>query len=214
MEVKGSVELAPLTGLAEGIVDLTATGTTLRENGLVVREEILASTARLIANPVAHKLARRRARRPRDAHAGGAGAMVERLAVVAEDAAGVAADVRGLVPAPASVARGRWPGSSPRSREGGDDALLMHERRFGGVDGPIRVPGEELAAALEALDAEVRAGLELALRERPRGRRGGPGRGPRRRAARRARSCGCARSRSRAPRSTRPAAASRTRPRS
>ncbi|HWT22555.1 MAG TPA: ATP phosphoribosyltransferase [Solirubrobacteraceae bacterium] len=56
VEVKGSVELAPLTGLVEGIVDLTATGTTLRENGLVVREEIMASTARLIANPVAHKL--------------------------------------------------------------------------------------------------------------------------------------------------------------
>ena len=56
VEVNGSVELAPLTGLAEGIVDLTATGTTLRENGLVVREEILASTARLIANPVVHKL--------------------------------------------------------------------------------------------------------------------------------------------------------------
>ena len=56
MEVKGSVELAPLTGLVEGIVDLTATGTTLRENGLVVREELWASTARLIANPVAHKL--------------------------------------------------------------------------------------------------------------------------------------------------------------
>src|SRR5919202_7114939 len=56
VEVKGSVELAPLTGLVEGIVDLTASGTTLRENGLVVREEIAASTARLIANPVAHKL--------------------------------------------------------------------------------------------------------------------------------------------------------------
>jgi ATP phosphoribosyltransferase len=56
VEVKGSVELAPLTGLAEGIVDLTATGSTLRENGLVVREEIARCTARLIANPVAHKL--------------------------------------------------------------------------------------------------------------------------------------------------------------
>ncbi|MHB1469326.1 MAG: ATP phosphoribosyltransferase [Solirubrobacteraceae bacterium] len=56
VEVKGSVELAPLTGLAEAIVDLTATGTTLRENGLVVREEIVRCTARLIANPVAHKL--------------------------------------------------------------------------------------------------------------------------------------------------------------
>jgi ATP phosphoribosyltransferase len=56
VEVKGSVELAPLTGLVEAIVDLTATGTTLRENGLIIREEIAVSTARLIANPVAHKL--------------------------------------------------------------------------------------------------------------------------------------------------------------
>ena len=56
VEVKGSVELAPLTGLVEAIVDLTATGSTLRENGLVIREEIARCTARLIANPVAHKL--------------------------------------------------------------------------------------------------------------------------------------------------------------
>jgi ATP phosphoribosyltransferase len=56
VEVKGSVELAPLTGLVDAIVDLTATGTTLRENGLVIREEIAVCTARLIANPVAHKL--------------------------------------------------------------------------------------------------------------------------------------------------------------
>jgi ATP phosphoribosyltransferase len=56
VEVKGSVELAPLTGLVEAIVDLTATGTTLRENRLTIREEIAVATARLIANPVAHKL--------------------------------------------------------------------------------------------------------------------------------------------------------------
>jgi ATP phosphoribosyltransferase len=56
VEVKGSVELAPLTGMVEAIVDLTATGTTLKENNLVVREELMVCTARLIANPVAHKL--------------------------------------------------------------------------------------------------------------------------------------------------------------
>ena len=56
IEVKGSVELAPISGLAEAIVDLVATGRTLAENGLEVREEIAASTARLIANRVAHKL--------------------------------------------------------------------------------------------------------------------------------------------------------------
>jgi len=56
VEVKGSVELAPLAGLADAIVDLTATGTTLRENNLIIREEILVCTARLIANPVADRL--------------------------------------------------------------------------------------------------------------------------------------------------------------
>jgi ATP phosphoribosyltransferase len=56
VEVKGSVELAPLTGMVEAIVDLTATGATLREHDLVVREQIVVCTARLIANPVAHKL--------------------------------------------------------------------------------------------------------------------------------------------------------------
>ena len=56
VEVKGSVELAPLTGLVDGIVDLTATGRTLVENNLEVVEEIEVCTARLIANPVAHKL--------------------------------------------------------------------------------------------------------------------------------------------------------------
>ena len=56
IEVKGSVELAPLAGLADGIVDLVDTGRTLAENGLEVREEIVHCTARLIANRVAHKL--------------------------------------------------------------------------------------------------------------------------------------------------------------
>ncbi|MBK5116953.1 MAG: ATP phosphoribosyltransferase, partial [Thermoleophilia bacterium] len=56
IEVKGSVELAPLVGLADGIVDLVATGRTMRENGLEEREQISVCTARLIANRVAHKL--------------------------------------------------------------------------------------------------------------------------------------------------------------
>jgi ATP phosphoribosyltransferase len=56
VEVKGSVELAPLTGLVDGIVDLTASGRTLVENNLEVVEEIVDCSARLIANPVAHKL--------------------------------------------------------------------------------------------------------------------------------------------------------------
>jgi ATP phosphoribosyltransferase/ATP phosphoribosyltransferase regulatory subunit len=56
IEVKGSVELAPLVGLADGIVDLVDTGRTLAENDLEVREEIVLCTARLVANRVTHKL--------------------------------------------------------------------------------------------------------------------------------------------------------------
>jgi len=56
IEVKGSVELAPITGLADGIVDLVDSGRTLAENDLEVREEIAVCTARLVANRVAHKL--------------------------------------------------------------------------------------------------------------------------------------------------------------
>jgi ATP phosphoribosyltransferase len=56
IEVKGSVELAPLVGLADGIVDVVDTGRTLAENDLEVREEIATCTARLVANRIAHKL--------------------------------------------------------------------------------------------------------------------------------------------------------------
>lgn len=56
VEVKGSIELAPLVGLADGIVDLVATGRTLDENNLEVREEIVTCTARLVANQVSYKL--------------------------------------------------------------------------------------------------------------------------------------------------------------
>ena len=50
MKLHGNIELAPLTGLAERIVDITATGTTLRENNLVIVEDVLSSTARFFAN--------------------------------------------------------------------------------------------------------------------------------------------------------------------
>jgi histidinol dehydrogenase len=87
--------------------------------------------------------------------------MIERLAVSAGDAAAIAAHVRGYVPAPGSVAD-RVAGIVASVREGGDAALLAHERRFGGADGPLRVPDGELRSALEQLDPDVRAGLELA----------------------------------------------------
>lgn len=49
-KLHGNIELAPLTGMAECIVDITATGTTLRENNLVITDEVLSSTARFFSN--------------------------------------------------------------------------------------------------------------------------------------------------------------------
>ncbi len=58
IKLYGSMELAPLAGLADAIVDLVSTGNTLRANDLVVVEEIMPISARLIVNPGALKLKR------------------------------------------------------------------------------------------------------------------------------------------------------------
>jgi ATP phosphoribosyltransferase len=57
VRLDGSIELAPLVGLAERIVDLVQSGETLRANGLVEVAEILPSTARLVVNRAAQKTA-------------------------------------------------------------------------------------------------------------------------------------------------------------
>lgn len=56
VKMHGNIELAPLCGMAERIVDITATGTTLRENNLVIVDEVLQSTARFIGNPASVRI--------------------------------------------------------------------------------------------------------------------------------------------------------------
>ncbi|MGI6337694.1 MAG: ATP phosphoribosyltransferase [Eubacteriales bacterium] len=56
VKIEGSVELAPLLGLADGIVDIVETGSTLRENGLVIKTEIAPVSARLIVNLAGMKM--------------------------------------------------------------------------------------------------------------------------------------------------------------
>lgn len=56
VKIEGSVELAPLLGLSDGIVDIVETGATLKENGLEVYEDIADISARLIVNTVSMKL--------------------------------------------------------------------------------------------------------------------------------------------------------------
>ena len=67
IHLHGSIEVAPSLGLADGIVDITETGETLKANGLVVEETVLDVSARLIVNRVALKLHAERLRRLIDA---------------------------------------------------------------------------------------------------------------------------------------------------
>lgn len=60
IKLNGSIELAPLIGLAERIVDIVSTGQTLKENGLVEYEKICDITSRLIANPVSYRTKEKR----------------------------------------------------------------------------------------------------------------------------------------------------------
>ena len=56
VKIEGSVELAPVLGLADAIVDIVETGTTLKENGLEVIEDVAPVSARLIVNTASMKL--------------------------------------------------------------------------------------------------------------------------------------------------------------
>lgn len=56
IKIEGSVELAPILGLADAIVDIMETGTTLKENGLVVLEDVCPISARIIANVASLKM--------------------------------------------------------------------------------------------------------------------------------------------------------------
>jgi ATP phosphoribosyltransferase len=56
IHLAGSVELGPITGMSEAIVDLVATGRTLEENGLIAIEDLFHSTARLVGHPLSMRL--------------------------------------------------------------------------------------------------------------------------------------------------------------
>jgi ATP phosphoribosyltransferase len=59
IKIEGSVELAPILGISHGIVDIMETGTTLKENGLIVLDEVLDVSARVIVNKSSFKLKRK-----------------------------------------------------------------------------------------------------------------------------------------------------------
>ena len=60
IKLNGSIELAPIVGLSEVIVDIVETGTTLKENGLEVLEEVCPLSARMVVNQVSQKMEQER----------------------------------------------------------------------------------------------------------------------------------------------------------
>ena len=212
IEVKGSVELAPLIGLGDGIVDLVATGRTLAENDLEVREEIVDCTARFVANRVAHKL---RAAEVDDLTARlrvASGALMGAMKVQRFEWAGAAVTA-------AAVRTWSAEAEPPVEvdsigalvREGGDAALLALTKRYDAPDGADRrgcgSTRPTRAAALGRARPGAARGAGDRRRQHPRRRRGAAGRGAARSSSPRATRCACAKCRSAPPGSTRRAAA-------
>ena len=73
IKLNGSIELAPILGLSDVIVDIVETGATLRENGLAVLAEFMPISARVVANKASYQFKRREADRLLGPPAGGAG---------------------------------------------------------------------------------------------------------------------------------------------
>ena len=153
IELHGSLELAPLVGLSECIVDLTATGTTLRENDLVVLDEISRSTARLIANRGAYRL--RHERSPSCSTPCGGASMVKIIDARKMGSEEVVAQLRrpGGFLSPEVRAP---PAASGRRQERGDEALAEYTERFDGVRPErFRIPGKEIERSRASLPSEL-----------------------------------------------------------
>ncbi len=163
IEVKGSVELAPLIGLGDGIVDLVATGRTLEENDLEVREEILECTARFVANRVAHKLRAAEVDELTAKLREASGAMRTRR-FEWEGAAETAAALRGWAAEsapPVDVEAIEREVVERRRRGGAGTDRALRRDRAPALEA-LRVEPGDAVAALAALEPELREALELA----------------------------------------------------
>ena len=207
IEVKGSVELAPLIGLGDGIVDLVATGRTLAENDLEVREEIVDCTARLVANRVAHKL---RAAEVDDLTARLRVASGERDEVQRFEWAGAGATATAVRDWSAEAAPAVEVDSiGSLVREGGDAALLALTKRYDAPDAEAERCGSIRPSRRGPGRDRRRSCARRWRRPPPTSAPSPPPRSPRRSGSscRRATRCACARCRSAPPGSTRRAGA-------
>ena len=93
IHLAGSVELGPITGMSEAIVDLVATGRTLEENGLIAIEDLFHSTARLVGHPLALRL-----------DGGELQAIVDQIAAVSASPSATPSAFASQVPAPVLTA--------------------------------------------------------------------------------------------------------------
>ena len=164
IEVKGSVELAPLTGLAEGIVDLVDSGRTLAENDLEVREEIATLQRAPDRQPGRPQAPRGRDRCPDGAAAGGdpVTPRIERFEWDGADAAAIAARLRALTPRLEDVGDA-VAAIVDRVREQGDAGVRAVSEQLGEpAPEALRVDPEAVAAAPGLLEPAVREGLRVA----------------------------------------------------
>ena len=187
IKLYGSMELAPLTGLADAIVDLVSTGSTLKANKLVEVERIMEISSRLVVNQAALKLKRERIRALIAAFAGAMTHLltfedrtmpssIRQLDTSASDFEAEFAKLRHWSEEADHAIEERVAAILADVKTRGDAAVLEYTKRFDGVDAPsvaaLELTRDELKAAFDAItpaQRRVAAG-------RGRGTRGGGGR--------------------------------------
>ena len=174
IKLYGSMELAPLTGLADAIVDLVSTGSTLKANQLVEVEHIMDISARLVVNPASLKL-KRESLRPVIESLAAVCVVTAMTAVRIARLATTATRLRRAAAARAALVaqtdrgdrRARWPASSTTCARAATPRCAAAHARLDGVQaaagGRPRGPARRAAgSALENLPAAQRDALQAA----------------------------------------------------
>ena len=176
IKLYGSMELAPLSGLADAIVDLVSTGNTLKANDLVEVETIMPITARLVVNPAALKLKRDAVKPLVDALAAAAaaaagGRMTAAFRRLSTDAPGFDAELDALCAFEAAQdpeVDAAVAAIIADVRARGDRALVDYTRRYDGFDAPsmaaLEIGADEMRHAYDSLPDVQRDALATAAK--------------------------------------------------
>lgn len=167
IKLNGSIELAPIVGLSEVICDIVETGTTLRENGLTVLEEVCPLSARVVVNQVSMKMENERITKLiRDLKKSFRRDIMRILKLTEDTRKDILQNLLKRSPNNYGEFEGRVNAIIEEVRNNRDQAVFNYTKQFDGADinaGNILVTEEEIAEAYEQVDTTLLAVIRKSL---------------------------------------------------